>query len=115
MQWYLKVWKNYAGFEGRAHRTEYWMFFLVNFIIGLIFVLIELGLPSFRSIQFLYDLAILIPSLAVGARRLHDTNKSGWWQLIVLIPLVGWIILIVFWCLDSDPGTNRFGPNPKEE
>ncbi|GGH79933.1 uncharacterized membrane protein YhaH (DUF805 family) [Pullulanibacillus pueri] len=113
MQWYLTVWKKYAVFEGRSRRQEYWMFVLINLIIGIIFGIIEYFISGFVVIQYLYELAILIPGLAVTARRLHDTNRSGWWQLIGLIPLVGWIILLVFLCQDSDVDSNRFGSNPK--
>jgi uncharacterized membrane protein YhaH (DUF805 family) len=111
--WYLDVLKNkYAQFEGRAHREEFWMFFLVNFLVnvGLGIVGKIIGLPI---LQVLYGLAVLVPGLAVGARRLHDTNKSGWLQLLLLIPLIGLIILIVFWAQDSDPAQNQYGANPK--
>ncbi|WP_435921952.1 DUF805 domain-containing protein [Paenibacillus sp. DYY-L-2] len=113
MEWYLKVLQNYVGFSGRARRKEYWMFVLFNFIAGIILGIIEaiIGLPGILS--GLYSLAILIPSLAVVFRRLHDTGKSGWWILISLVPIAGSIILLVFMCLDSDPGTNKYGPNPK--
>ena len=113
MNWYLDILKNkYAQFEGRAHREEFWMWFLINFLIsigiGIVGSIIHLPV-----LQLLYSLGVLVPGLAVGARRLHDTNKSGWLQLIGLIPVVGWIVLIVFWAQDSDPGQNNFGPNPK--
>lgn len=113
MEWYLKVLQNYVGFSGRARRKEYWMFVLFNFIAGIILGIIEavIGLPGILS--GLYSLAILIPSLAVVFRRLHDTGKSGWWILISLVPIAGSIILLVFMCLDSDAGTNKYGPNPK--
>jgi len=113
MEWYLKVLKNYVGFEGRARRTEYWMFVLFNFIVSLVLGLIGglIGLDTILS--YIYALAILLPSLAVGARRLHDTGRSGWMLLLSLIPLVGGIILIVFLCQDSEPGDNKYGSNPK--
>lgn len=113
MEWYLKVLQNYVGFSGRARRKEYWMFVLFNFIAGIILGIIEaiIGLPGILS--GLYSLAILIPSLALVFRRLHDTGKSGWWILISLVPIAGSIILLVFMCLDSDAGTNKYGPNPK--
>ena len=63
----------------------------------------------------IYYLAVLIPSLAVGVRRLHDTDRSGWWLLLSLIPVIGWIVLIIFFVLDSTPGENQYGPNPKNE
>lgn len=113
MSWYKKVIKNYVGFEGRARRKEYWMFVLVNFIIGLILSLIESLAEWPEVLSGLYSLFILLPSLAVGVRRLHDTGRSGWWMLIGLIPIIGTIILIVFDCQDSQEDTNKYGPNPK--
>ncbi|MCV9951451.1 DUF805 domain-containing protein [Paenibacillus polymyxa] len=112
MQWYLKVLQNYVGFQGRARRTEYWMFTLFNAIAGLVLYLLDflLGLPFVLS--FIYGLAVLLPSLAVLFRRLHDTGKTGWWILIALVPF-GSIVLLVFTCLDSQPGDNKYGKNPK--
>ncbi|WP_424767616.1 DUF805 domain-containing protein [Paenibacillus sp. sgz302251] len=112
MEWYLKVLKNYVGFQGRARRKEYWMFVLFSFIISLVLTIVEAvtGMPA--VLTGLYSLAILLPSLAVSVRRLHDTGRSGWWLLISLIPLVGGIILLVFMCLDSEEN-NKYGPNPK--
>ncbi|WP_149095485.1 DUF805 domain-containing protein [Paenibacillus terrae] len=113
MQWYLKVLQNYVGFQGRARRTEYWMFALFNAIAAFIIGLID-GLVGLTPIlTYLYSLAVLLPSLAVIARRLHDTGRTGWWILINLIPLVGTIILIVFLCQDSQPAENKYGKNPK--
>ena len=114
MNWYLKVLKKYAVFQGRARRAEFWYFVLFNFIISFVLAFIE-GLLAENSgvLTGLYSLAILIPNLAVSARRLHDTGRSGWWLLIGLIPLIGAIVLIVFWCQDSQPGDNEYGPNPK--
>ena len=113
MNWYLGVLKKYAVFSGRARRKEYWMFFLVNFIILLLLGLIEaaLGLPA--VLTFLYTLAVLIPHIAVGVRRLHDTGRSGWWLLLSLVPLVGIFIVLFFLILDGQPGENSYGPNPK--
>ncbi|KJD45236.1 DUF805 domain-containing protein [Paenibacillus terrae] len=113
MQWYLKVLQNYVGFQGRARRTEYWMFVLFSMIATFIISLID-GLVGLTPIlTYLYSLAVLLPSLAVIARRLHDTGRTGWWILIGLIPLVGSIILIVFLCQDSQPAENKYGKNPK--
>lgn len=112
MNWYLKCWKQYADFTGRARRTEYWMFALVNFGIALLLELI-LGFTFLYFLTYVYSLAIFIPSLAVCVRRLHDIGRSGWWYLIGLIPVVGWIILIIWFCTDSQPGANKWGPNPK--
>lgn len=120
MKWFLDAMtKNYATFEGRARRKEYWLFVLfcwlavvalliVDDIIGTINEKVGVGLLS-----GLFVLAALIPALAVTVRRLHDTNRSGWWILIKLIPVVGALVLLVFTVQDSQPGANRFGPNPK--
>ena len=113
MNWYLGCWKKYAEFSGRARRQEYWMFFLFNILASIALGVVDRILGTSGSLGGLYSLAVLIPSLAVAARRLHDTDRSGWWQLIALIPLIGFIVLLVFLCSDSKPGENRFGPNPK--
>ena len=89
------------------------MFVLFNFLASVAIGIVDGILGTNGALGGLYTLAVLIPSLAVAARRLHDTDRSGWWQLIALIPLIGFIILLVFFCLDSKPGENRFGPNPK--
>jgi uncharacterized membrane protein YhaH (DUF805 family) len=118
MEWYLKVLRQYAEFDGRARRTEYWMFTLISVIISVVLTLIDSFLlrsaVGFSVLSTLYGLAVLIPSLAVGARRLHDTGRSGWWQLIGIIPLVGAIILIVFFATEGNRGPNNHGPDPKE-
>lgn len=115
MNWYLEVLKKYAVFEGRARRMEYWMFVLVNLIISIVLAIIEFVLGSPGVIGWLYALAVLIPGIAVSVRRLHDTDRSGWWLLLALIPLIGAIVLLVFMLQEGGPGTNRFGPNPKGE
>ncbi|OCC11665.1 DUF805 domain-containing protein [Streptomyces sp. PTY087I2] len=112
MNWYLAVLKNYAGFSGRARRKEYWMFTLISFGISLVLSIIG-GAIDASFLSYIYTLAILIPSLAVGVRRLHDTGRSGWWLLIALVPLVGAIILIVFLASEGKPETNEHGVNPK--
>jgi uncharacterized membrane protein YhaH (DUF805 family) len=113
VEWYIRVLKNYVGFEGRARRKEYWMFVLFSIIVSIVLSIIQSILRLEAVLTSLYSLAVLLPSLAVGARRLHDTGRSGWWLLISLIPLIGSIILIVFMCQDSESNANRFGPNPK--
>lgn len=120
MNWYLHVLKNYATFSGRARRKEYWMFFLFNVLISLGLGVLDVVVGTY-SVEYetglfsgLYSLFVLIPSIAVSVRRLHDTNRSGWWIVISLIPIIGVLVLFVFMCLDSQPGTNRFGVNPKE-
>jgi uncharacterized membrane protein YhaH (DUF805 family) len=111
--------RKYADFNGRARRSEYWFFILFTAIASTIGAALD-AIFRIRSgtyggtgpIQGLIQLALLVPTLAVGARRLHDTGRSGWWLLIGLIPVVGWIILVVFFVQDSQPD-NQYGPNPK--
>jgi uncharacterized membrane protein YhaH (DUF805 family) len=124
-EWYLKVVRdNYVNFNGRAQRKEYWMFLLTNMIF-----LLSMGLMTSVAIRYaeinyqnviifwfiytLYGLALFIPSLAVGVRRLHDVGKSGWWLFISLIPIIGGIWLLILVCTDSNPGENDYGPSPK--
>ena len=114
MNWYLRALKKYAEFSGRARRTEYWMFTLVNVVIAMVLGVIEGILGGPGILGAIYGLAMLLPSLAVTIRRLHDTGRSGWLCLIALIPVVGAIVLLVFLVLDSQPGPNEYGPNPKE-
>ncbi|MGB2364470.1 MAG: DUF805 domain-containing protein [Flavobacteriales bacterium] len=123
MNWYLKVLSLYFDFNGRARRREYWMFALVNFIISTLIVVIDNALGfSFNYtgnisgvgiFNLLYNLLILIPSLAVAVRRLHDIGKSGWMLLIGLIPLAGAIWLLILLLRDSEAGENKYGANPK--
>lgn len=114
MNWYLDVLKKYAEFNGRARRKEYWMFILFNTIILIVLGVIEALIGSPGVLGMLYSLAVLIPSIAVGVRRLHDTDRTGWWWFIFLIPLIGALVLFVFMVLDSTPGQNQYGANPKE-
>jgi uncharacterized membrane protein YhaH (DUF805 family) len=122
----MAVLRTYADFSGRARRQEYWMFVLINALIGLVLVVLGIvpmllmqnsdspGLGVVFLIPFwLYNLALIIPSFAVSVRRLHDVGKSGLWILIAFIPLVGPIVLLVFHCTDSEPGPNLWGPSPK--
>lgn len=113
MDWYLAVLKQYAVFQGRARRKEYWMFFLFNFIASFVLGFVD-GMLGIMLLGPLYALAVLIPSIAVTIRRLHDTDRSGWWILIGLIPVVG-IALLIFLCLEGTQGDNRFGANPKQD
>ena len=119
MNWYLKVLQNYFVFSGRARRKEYWYFTLVNLIIMLLLVVLDLMINLFSETYGLgltsgiYSLVVLIPSIAVLVRRLHDTNRSAWWLLIAIIPLIGTLVLLVLTIFDSDDGSNRYGPNPK--
>jgi len=114
MNWYLKGLRNYLNFSGRAQRMEYWMFALFNIIFAVVLVIIESILHLEGEISGLFGLAILIPSFAVAFRRLHDTDHSGWWFFIGMVPIIGLIIFFVFMVQDSQAYENRFGPNPKE-
>lgn len=111
MNWYLKVLKEYVNFSGRAHRTEFWMYVLFNFLASIAFSIV-VSLIQLPQIAVLYSLATLLPTLAVAARRLHDTNRSGWWQLLHFVPF-GSLYVLYLLILDSDAGNNNYGANPK--
>ncbi|MEZ4858319.1 MAG: DUF805 domain-containing protein [Flavobacteriaceae bacterium] len=128
IDWWKKVvLENYANFSGRARRSEYWYFSLLNIIIAVPLIILFItfsesgGNSDIISTIFMFlliamVLLLLIPGLAVSVRRLHDTGKSGWWYLIGVIPIVSYvgnIVLLVFYCMDSEPGSNKWGPNPK--
>lgn len=122
MHYYLSVLKKYAIFSGRAQRAEYWYFALFNTIVSILIMAVDifvigivLGMDSSGAgiLSIVYAIAVVLPSLAVTVRRLHDTGHSGWWFFICLVPLAGPIILFVFMVQDSKPGQNQFGPNPK--
>lgn len=119
MDWYLAVLKKYADFSGRARRKEYWLFTLFSIIITIVLTIIdgvtgmlnaELGIGVLSGI---YSLAVLIPTIAVTVRRLHDTDRTGWWMLILLIPLIGAIVLLIFMVLEGTSGDNQYGGDPK--
>ncbi|MEM8859197.1 MAG: DUF805 domain-containing protein [Chloroflexota bacterium] len=120
MNWYLKVLKQYFDFKGRARRKEYWMFTLVNVIIFAIlaaidFTVLGADVETGGMILYpLYALVVMIPSLAVSIRRLHDSGRNGWYILSVFIPIVGGLVLIYFMVQDSEAGDNKWGPNPKK-
>lgn len=121
MRWYLKVFKQYADFTGRARRKEYWMFILFNIIALFVVVFLDnlFGFTFARDLPYgvlylTYALAVIVPGLAVTVRRLHDTGRSGWWFLVSLIPFAGPIWLLVLMVLEGIPGVNRYGVNPKE-
>jgi len=125
IQWYVAVLKKYAVFNGRAGRSEFWWFTLTNAIIASILcipVFLAGATPSNPAAAgvlglpyLLYVLAVLVPSLGLAIRRLHDTGRSGWWILITLVPFLGGIVLLIFYVLDSTPGDNQFGPHPRSE
>ena len=115
------VFANYATFSGRARRSEYWWFFLFNLIVSALLALLfgnghgmggGMGMGGGSMLNSLWSLAVLLPSLAVGARRLHDIDRAGWWLLIGFIPLIGWLILIYWFATKGTLGANRFGPDP---
>ena len=113
MDWYIGVLKQYAVFTGRSRRTEYWMFVLFSIIVSAILGAIDRVLFERGILGIIYSLAVFLPALGVSIRRLHDTDRSGWWVLIGLIPLIGFIVLLVFMVQEGQPGANRFGPSPK--
>ena len=128
---YKSMFKKYAQFSGRSRRSEYWYATLANFLIGFIAEIIFMipaisallsdgpsggtlvGMGVLYVLILIYSLAVFVPLLALQIRRLHDIGKSGWYLLLALIPWVGSIILLVFACMDSQPGPNQYGPNPK--
>ncbi|MGI5307937.1 DUF805 domain-containing protein [Rheinheimera sp. WS51] len=111
MEHFIGAFKKFADFTGRARRTEYWMFVLISMIISVVLSVV-LGFVGLEALSLLYSLAVIIPSISIATRRLHDTGRSGWWQLIALIPIIGFIVLIVFLAQDSHDA-NEYGPNPK--
>lgn len=120
MNWYLTVLRNYANFDGRARRREYWIFAVLNSVFLIIAMVLDnmLGLTSmtsgFSPLYAFYFLATLVPSLAVTVRRLHDTRRSGWYFFVSLIPFIGGIWLFILMILDSDPYENGYGQSPKD-
>lgn len=120
MNWYLAALKKYAVFAGRARRKEFWFFMLFNTLITVALAMIDLWTGTYDEdvglgvLSGLYAVAMIVPSIAVTVRRLHDTDRSGWWYLLLFIPVIGALVILVFMLLDGTPGSNRFGPNPKE-
>lgn len=119
-EYFLNVIKqHYADFQGRASRSQYWYFVLFSFLISLAISIVTgilgsiLGTSIFSFLSVIYSLAVLVPSVCLAIRRLHDSGKSGWFLLLGLIPLIGAIILIVLMVLDSEADRNQYGPNPK--
>ncbi|KAB2314663.1 DUF805 domain-containing protein [Betaproteobacteria bacterium SCN2] len=118
MEWFLKAVKSFS-FEGRARRKEYWMFVLIAVIISLVLGFIDglLGIYSEGAgiglLGGIFAISILIQSIAVGVRRLHDTGRSGWWLLINLVPFVGWVIVLALMAMEGKRGDNPYGADPK--
>ena len=116
IDWAMRPLTNYANFSGRAPRAEYWWFYLLTIVAYIVAMTLEsVGgagdvFDSFGILTLVVTLSLFIPSLAVGVRRLHDTDRSGWWLLIGLIPLVGAIVVLVFLVMQGTTGDNRFGP-----
>ena len=117
MDQYLAVLKKYAQFDGRARRKEFWMFVLFNVLVSVglsvVDTIVTNRIVGFPLLGTIYSLAVLVPSIAVGVRRLHDTGRSGWFILIGLIPCIGVIILIVFYAEEGKSGSNQDGTDPK--
>ena len=116
---YVGVLSKYVGFGGRATRTEYWLFALVNIIIHVVLGVVggALSLTAGDAVSILslvYGLAVFLPSIAVMVRRFHDGGYTGWLGLLLLIPVIGWIVVIVFMILPSERGDNKHGPDPRE-
>ncbi len=115
----MKVLKQYADFSGRARRKEYWMFYLFNCIIAFVLLIPfafinDTKVILFIGLYFIYALGVMIPSIAVLVRRLHDIDKSGWWYFISFVPFIGSIWLLVLLCTEGTRGRNSYGPDPKE-
>jgi len=113
MKWYFHVIKNYAEFNGRARRKEYWLFILFNLIFSLAAMVLDSELGTSGIVYLIYAVIVALPSLAVTVRRLHDVEKSGWYILILLIPFIGAIGIIALTIKDGETGPNEYGPDPK--
>jgi uncharacterized membrane protein YhaH (DUF805 family) len=127
IDWVLEVFSKYATFDGRARRKEYWYWYLFNFIVSIFISVVSLVINGTETdngigwfglfiniVVIIYSLGVFIPNLAVTVRRLHDTNRSGWWYFISMVPFIGGIILFIYLIEDSTPGDNQYGPNPKD-
>ena len=104
--------KKYATFQGRARRKEYWLFFLLYLICYMIAFFIDIATGTLIIFTSIVVLGLLVPAISVSVRRLHDTDRSGWFFLLGFVPIVG-LVLLIFFCLDGTAGENRFGPDPK--
>lgn len=115
MDWFIKaITQHYADFEGRARRAEYWYFVLFYVLAYLVLSIIDGVIGTGGILAGIYSLALLVPGIAITARRLHDTGRSGWWQLIGLIPLIGAIVMLVFLVQEGSFERNTYGPSPKK-
>ncbi|MFM9978765.1 MAG: DUF805 domain-containing protein [Sphingomonadaceae bacterium] len=117
MEWMILPFRRFAEFGGRSRRQEFWMFTLLSVLAAIaataIDMLLGFGLADNGPVSIVQSLAFLIPSISVSVRRLHDVERSGWWLLLALVPIIGWIVLIVWNCTEGTRGTNRFGTDPK--
>jgi uncharacterized membrane protein YhaH (DUF805 family) len=113
VHWFLEVLKKYAVFSGRARRREFWWFILISWLLDFVPALIDTALDTLIVFQMVYALFLLLPTAAVTVRRLHDTDRSGWWALLALIPIVD-LFLLVFLVRDSKPHVNAHGASPKQ-
>jgi uncharacterized membrane protein YhaH (DUF805 family) len=105
----------YATFTGRAEPSEYWYWVLFGTIAGVVCLVIQMVISHIAgtALSWLFNIGTIVPTIAVAARRLHDTDRSGWWQLLAFIPIIGWILLLVWFCQPGTGGSNRFGaPSP---
>lgn len=119
MKWFLIVMKKAFVFKGRARRKEYWMFALIAFLIGIATNVIDLLngwmlTPAIGVLSALFSLLIFLPNISVSVRRMHDLGYSGWWVMIILLPILGPLLLLMMFCYDGESFPNRFGPNPKD-
>ena len=118
MEWMTMPLRRYAEFSGRSRRKEYWMFTLLLIIVNVVVGILELslglaGTMGYGPLSLVVLLAVIVPSIAVSVRRLHDTGRSGWWLLLVFLPIIGGLVLLVFFVLEGDKGPNEYGPDPK--
>ena len=119
MTWALMPLQKYAVFSGRSRRKEFWMFVLFTFVVEIVLAIIDAIIGTYNTalgiglLSGLFYLAILVPSIALNTRRLHDIGKSGWFQLLFIIPIVGFILWIIWMVRDGDDGVNKYGPSPK--
>ena len=119
MEWFVEAMRKYAVFKGRARRKEYWWFLLVYLLISLVLTVFDgiIGKYDAQSgmglLSGLFGVATFLPGLAVAVRRLHDTDRSGWWVLITVLPVIGLLIFVIFMARAGTPGENRFGADPK--
>jgi uncharacterized membrane protein YhaH (DUF805 family) len=121
MYWYLKVLRHYADFSGRARRKDFWYFSLVSFIVNLVVVGIDVVIVEPLGLTFEFDvgpwtclcqLAVLVPSLAVSVRRIQDLDRSGWWVALILVPFIGWLVLLAVFVTKGTTSPNLYGPDP---